>query len=190
MPVVQLQVYMDLDGRTITNSHFFVGDELGILDTADLASDVRDAYFSRLQVYMAPEWTFERVDARLVSTQASPFITVFSTPFAGTQTGDLLAHRSDICVQFERATPAPNRKRVHLGGFTEANNGGGYPGNGVVGAIANWANDLLAISSVNGHQAAYAIPRWTGQPAYVPLAYAASTYLISTVWGSLKSRLS
>lgn len=189
MPVLEIQARWRAvtGGNMDQNVHYFVGDTLDAGDIAAACTRVRDAY-NNLAAHFPTTYVREAYLGRMVSTQGSPYISHVPANIVGLATADRLANRLCLLVQFSRSAPAPNRKRIYLGPFTEDNNSAGGPGNGIVASLTTMASYLVDTTNLNGKPAAYAVGRYVGTPPYIPTAYQLATYLVSPKWASLRSR--
>jgi len=189
MPVIEIQARWRATptSNIDQNVHYFVGDTLDAGDIVAAAARVRDAY-NFMAANLPTTYVRESYLGRLVSTQGMPYIPTVPGPIVGLEASDRMPNRLCILVQFTRAAPSPNRKRLYLGPFCEANNSGGAPGSGILSNLVSLASHLNDTNSINGKPAAYAIGRYIGSPAYMPVAFQLATFAVSTKWASLRSR--
>ena len=172
------------------NILYWNGGTLVHADMQDLVDQIRTVMVNRWQNRAATTSTWYGAAIRDVSTPGLPSIDYVPTSgsVVGSSTYDPLANQTALIVHFLANAAPPNRLRKYIPGLTESQLTGGQFVAACVSAFKNWADDLLAINTINGKGAALVCPQWAGDNSYVTGVNILETSRAVAIPGTQRSR--
>ena len=109
--------------------------------------------------------------------------------WAGDQTPDQLPQGTSLLLNFKAYGLPPNRKRMYVGGFTEADNTAGLPSSALIAQGNSFIEDMLLTKTVNTHDYLPIVLRLGAEGQYLTHRVLDSGFC-SANWARLRSRRS